>query len=90
MTDLNQHKLELDYPCNWKYKVVIRYEQDIKTIIKEIMDQLDSRSHKILPSKQSSKGKFTSHSLELKVKDEIDRKNIYKILGDHQHVKMVV
>ena len=38
MIDLNKHKLELDYPCDWKYKVVIRHEQDIHDIIKEILE----------------------------------------------------
>ncbi len=87
MIDLSQHKLELEYPCDWKYKVVIRCEQDIKTIIREV---LEDRKHGIKPSKQSSKGKFTSHSLEMVVHNDEDRKNIYKLLGDHQHIKMVV
>ncbi|MEA3498763.1 MAG: DUF493 domain-containing protein [Campylobacterota bacterium] len=87
MIDLNQHKLELDYPCNWQYKVVIRKEQDIKSIIKEV---LEDRKHGVKPSKTSAKGKFTSHTLEMEVHNEEDRKNIYKLLGDHQHIKMVV
>jgi len=87
MIDLNDHKLELDYPCDWKYKVVIRCEQDINSIIKEI---LDDRKHGIKPSKKSSKGKFSSHILEMVVHNEEDRKSIYKLLGDHQHIKMVV
>ena len=87
MTDLNQHKLELDYPCDWKYKVVIRKEQNIKQILKEVLDE---RKHGVKPSKQSSKGKFTSHSLEMEVHNDEDRKNIYKLLGEHEHIKMVV
>ncbi len=85
--DLNQHKLELDYPCDWEYKVVIRCEQDINNIIKEV---LEDRKHGIKPSKKSAKGKFSSHTLEMKVHNEEDRKNIYKLLGEHQHIKMVV
>ena len=87
MIDLNQHKLELDYPCNWKYKVVTRCEQDINCIIKEV---LKDREHGIKPSKVSNKGKFNSHTLEMIVENEEDRKNIYKLLGEHQHIKMVV
>jgi putative lipoic acid-binding regulatory protein len=87
MVDLNEHKLELDYPCDWTYKIVIRAEQNIKDIIKDILDE---RDHGIKPSKQSSKGKFTSHTLEMEVHSEDDRKNIYKLLGDHKHIKMVV
>ena len=57
MIDLNEHKLELDYPCSWKYKVVIRHDQNIKNIISEVIQK---REHKLTPSKTSSKGKFES------------------------------
>ena len=85
--DLSQHKLELNYPCSWEYKVVIRSEQDINSIIKEV---LEDRKHGIKPSKKSAKGKFSSHTLEMEVDNEEDRKNIYKLLGEHQHIKMIV
>jgi len=87
MIDLSQHKLELDYPCNWTYKLVIRKEQNMNKIIKEI---LDDRKHGVKPSKTSSQGKFKSYTLDLIVEDENDRKDLYKILGDHEHIKMVV
>ena len=87
MIDLNEHKLELDYPCSWKYKLVIRHEQDIKNIIKEVLDQ---REHGIKPSKVSTKGKFKSYTLELLVHNDEDRKGLYQVLGDHEHIKMVV
>jgi len=87
MINLNNHKLELDYPCDWKYKVVIKSEQNINSIIKEV---LNDRKHGIKPSKKSAKGKFSSHTLEMVVHNEEDRKNIYKLLNDHQHIKMVV
>ncbi len=87
MINLNEHKLELDYPCNWEYKVVIKAEQNIKNIIKDV---LKKREHGIKPSKTSSKGKFQSHTLKLMVHSEDDRKNIYKLLGEHKHIKMIV
>lgn len=87
MIDLNEHKLELDYPCNWTYKLVIRHEQNIKKIIKEV---LEDRKHGVKASKTSSKGKFKSYTLDLIVENEEDRKDLYKILGDHEHIKMVV
>lgn len=87
MIDLSQHKLELDYPCNWTYKLVIRHEQNIKKIIKEV---LDDREHGVKASKISSKGKFKSYTLDCIVENEEDRKALYKVLGDHEHIKMVV
>jgi len=87
MIDLSQHKLELDYPCNWTYKLVIRKEQNMNKIIKEV---LEDREHGVKPSKTSKEGKFKSYTLDLIVEDEDDRKNLYKILGDHEHIKMIV
>ncbi len=87
MIDLNEHKLELDYPCNWKYKLVIRHEQNIKKIIKEV---LEDREHGVKPSKVSKEGKFKSYTLELLVHNDEDRKSLYQVLGDHEHIKMVV
>ena len=87
MIDLNQYKLELDYPCNWSYKIVIRHEQDITDIIKEVLEE---REHGIKPSKISSQGKFKSFNLDLVVHNEEDRKALYQILDDHEHIKMVM
>ena len=87
MIDLNQHTLDLEYPCSWQYKVVVRHEQTIDNIIKEVIDK---REHNIKPSKKSGGGKFKSYTLELLVHNEDDRKELYKILMDHEHIKMVV
>ncbi len=87
MIDLSEHKLELNYPCNWQYKVVIRHEQDIFSIIKDV---ISDRHHGIKPSKTSANGKFKSFTLEMMVHNEDDRQEIYKILSDHEHIKMVV
>jgi len=87
MIDLNNHTLELNYPCKWIYKVVIKDEQNIKQIIKEV---LDKREHNIQPSKKSSGGKFKSFTLDMLVHNEDDRQALYKLLTDHEHIKMVV
>jgi len=87
MIDLNQHKVKLDYPCSWEYKIVIKSEHNINPIVKEI---LEDRDHKIAPSKASSKGKFESFSLKLTVHSDEDRTGIYQQLGNHERIKMVV
>lgn len=87
MIDLNNHKLELDYPCKWEYKLVMRKEACIKTVMK---DTLGDRDHKTSISKYSSKGKFTSHKVELIVHNEDDRKELHRIFHEHKDVKMIV
>ncbi len=87
MIDLNQHKLELDYPCSWKYKIVILESVNIKYISKDVFGE---RDHKVKESNVSKKGKFKSYSVELIVHNEDDRKEIYKVLGEHKEIKMVL
>lgn len=87
MIDLNNHKLELDYPCSWKYKIVILESVNVKYVSKDIFGD---REHKVKESNVSKKGKFKSYSIELIVHNEDDRKELYKILGEHKEIKMVL
>ena len=87
MIDLSKEKLVLEYPCNWEYKLVVLEHINIKITVKEV---ISNREHKVKESKVSSKGKYKSYSLELLVHNDDDRKEIYKILGDHSNIKMVL
>lgn len=87
MIDLNKHKLKLDYPCNWSYKIVVLESIDIKFVTKEILLE---REHKVKESKVSNKGKFKSYNLDLIVHNDDDRKLIYELLGKHSAIKMVL
>ncbi len=87
MIDLNKHKLKLDYPCSWKYKLVVLEKINPKDILAEV---LGKREHTLKSSKVSSKGKYKSYNLELLVHNEEDRKELYFLLGNHSDVKMVL
>ena len=87
MIDLSKEKLELNYPCSWEYKIVVLEHIDIHFTVKEVVLH---REHKVKTSKVSSKGKYKSYTLEMLVHNEDDRKEIYKMLGDHSHIKMVL
>ncbi len=87
MIDLSKHKLELNYPCSWKYKIVILEKVNVKHISKNVFGE---REHSVKESKVSKKGKYKSYSIELIVHNEDDRKEIYKILGEHEEIKMVL
>lgn len=87
MVDLNQHKLELDYPCSWIYKIVVLESTNIKHVIKEVILE---REHSVKESKVSTKGKFKSYTLDLIVHNDDDRKTIYELLGKHSSIKMVL
>ncbi len=87
MIDLSKEKLELNYPCNWEYKLIVLEHINIKSTVKDVI--LD-REHKVNESKVSTKGKYKSYTLEMLVHNEDDRKEIYKMLGDHSNIKMVL
>ncbi|QKF83412.1 DUF493 domain-containing protein [Halarcobacter ebronensis] len=87
MIDLNQHKLELTYPCSWKYKIVILETINVKYISKDIFGD---RDHSVKESNVSKKGKFKSYTIELLVHNDDDRKELYKQLGEHKDIKMVL
>ncbi|CAM3589173.1 YbeD family protein [Arcobacter aquimarinus] len=87
MIDLSKERLELNYPCNWEYKLVVLEHINIKMTVKEI---ISNREHKVKESKVSAKGKFKSYTLELLVHNEDDRKELFKQLGEHENIKMVL
>lgn len=87
MIDLSDKKLQLEYPCSWEYKLVVLENCNIKKCVKDII--LD-RVHTLSASKSSSKGKFKSYNLKLLVHNDDDRTEIFKLLGDHSEIKMVL
>lgn len=87
MIDLSKEKLVLNYPCSWEYKLVVLEHIDVHGTVKEVVS---NREHKVKESKVSSKGKYKSYTLELLVHNDDDRKEIYKMLGDHSNIKMVL
>lgn len=87
MIDLNQHKLELQYPCSWIYKLIVKESVDIKKVV---FDVIETREHTVKESKSSSKGKFKSYNLELIVHNDDDRTLLHELLGKHSDIKMIV
>lgn len=85
--DLSDKKLQLDYPCNWIYKLIVKEDTKIKKLVKDI---LHNREYKIKESNSSKKGKFKSYALELLVHNEDDRKEIFQILSEEKDIKMIV
>ena len=80
-------ELKLDYPCNWQYKVIVNKEDNAKKIAKDV---LKDRVHTIKKSQNSSKGKYTSHSLDILVHSSDDRKALFEELKKHDKIKFVL
>jgi putative lipoic acid-binding regulatory protein len=82
-----QPKLELDYPCQWRYKIVGEEKDKMITAVCEIISE---KEHTIENSNKSKSGKYTSLNLDLLVHNEDERNFIYEALKAHQHIKMVL
>lgn len=80
-------KLELEYPCDWRYKVIGETQEALEMAIHAIILE---REHRLTYSNASRSGKYISLNLDLLVQNEEERQFIYEALKAHQHVKMVL
>jgi uncharacterized protein len=80
-------KLELDYPCQWRYKIV---GSDRTLMIDAVCEIIPNKEHTIAHSNSSKSGKYTSLNLDLLVHNEDERNFIYEALKAHQHITMVL
>lgn len=80
-------KLELQYPCDWRYKVVGEERRKLEAAIHEVIVE---REHTLKDSNRSRNGKYISLNLDLLVHNEDDRQFIYEALKAHPDVKIVL
>lgn len=76
---------DIDYPCEWTYKVVGRSEE----VLTEVVTSLIKRDHSLVPSKTSRTGKYVSFELVLTVHDDEDRRGLGQRLHDHVDILFV-
>lgn len=72
--DLNDKKPQIDYPCEWKYKIVVDENLDAKKEVDEILKDKDFKFEK---SHKSSNGKYVSYNISLEVQNEEERLRIF-------------
>lgn len=80
-------KLELEYPCDWAYKLIA---SEKKALEHAIHDVIETREHTLTHSNNSKTGKYVSMNLKLLVHNEEDRNFIYEALKAHSNIKMVL
>jgi putative lipoic acid-binding regulatory protein len=86
INELDQ-KLELEYPCDWRYKIV---GEEREALEKAVHDVILEREYKLTHSNKSRTGKYVSMNLDLLVHNEDERQFIYEALKAHQNIKMVL
>jgi putative lipoic acid-binding regulatory protein len=87
LLDSNNKKPNIEYPCDWNYKVI---GTDADEMIKAIELAVDGMDYKISSSNVSSKGNYFSLNLKVFVTSEVIRDIIFSKLKDNEFVKMVL
>jgi putative lipoic acid-binding regulatory protein len=83
----NLKELELEYPCDWEYRLIVLKGTNITQIIENIVDK---REFSLVTSKNSKNGKYESFSLKLLVHNDEDRKTLYETFKRAQEIKFVL
>ena len=84
---MEEQTLNLDYPCEWEYRVIGSEPAALEQAIKEVMG---ARDYTCQEGRQSGGGKWITRVVSLVVQDEAERKSLYEKLRSHQAVKIVL
>jgi len=80
-------KAQIEYPTDWKYKVIGTQENLIRKSVDEVLTNIE---YKLKFSKKSSKGKFISLEISLNVKSEKERDLFFHNLKKSKNINMVI
>ena len=87
MMDDNECKPQIDYPCEWVYKVIGRDLEGLRCAIAEV---LKGSEHTVTPSRSSKAGVYHCLNVETTVESEPVRLGLYERLRRHPAVIMVL
>ncbi|MEJ5262197.1 MAG: DUF493 domain-containing protein [Ignavibacterium sp.] len=84
--DENSKRPEIEYPCNWDYKII---GTDVSEMIKVIEEAVGDLTYDLSPSNISKKGNYFSLNLTVYVPSEIVRDLIFQKVSSSAYVKIV-
>ena len=95
MTDTENQKPVVEYPCPWGYKVIGAEEKTLREAVKKCLDtclnpNTGDREFELGMSRSSKGGKYVSLSLNLTVQDETERDAIFAALTSRSEIMMVI
>ncbi len=82
-----RQKAQIDYPCNWSYKIIGASKEHLEIAVEGICGNKD---FDLKHSNNSKGGKYISMNLSLLVMNEEERVEIFRQLENHESVKMVL
>lgn len=87
MGDIEGEKLDLQYPCQWEYRII---GADLEAVMAAITKIMAGRSYCCEPGHTSEGGRWCTVVVSLEVADEAERVGLYEALRDNAAVKMVL
>lgn len=85
--DGRSERLQLEYPCEWTYKVIGPQPETIRKIVQDLMQE---RAFTLALSNKSKTKKYCSMNLVTQVESEEDRNAIYERLKKHEEIVMIL
>jgi hypothetical protein len=80
-------QLEIEYPCQWIYKVI---GADETTVRAAVMEVIEVAAVTIELSNRSSSGKFVSVNVTVTVESHDQRLYLFECLRSHEAIRMVL
>jgi putative lipoic acid-binding regulatory protein len=87
LDDKCQTKPDIEYPCEWGYKIIGTDRVKLEACIFDVMGK---REYSTKAGNSSSRGKFHSLNTRCQVASEEERDSIFKAFQEHVDVKMVI
>lgn len=84
---MNQNKPEINYPCEWHYRIIGSVEGPMRKAAETVAT---GKQYKLVSSNQSSGGKYLSLQLTVLVENENERVAIFEALKASPEIKMVL
>lgn len=87
MFENSERKPNIDYPCDWDYKII---GSNVEGILYAIEDAAEGLKYEVSPSNISKTGKYVSINLKVKVDNEYVRDSVYSSLDSSECIIMVI
>ncbi len=80
-------KPQIDYPCDWSFRLIGESETRIRALVARILGELD---HSVVVSRSSASGRYVSLELSFVARDDAHRTSIHAALSAHEAVRFVL
>lgn len=87
MRRLDDERPEIEYPTPWTYRIICVAEDPVRHAVTVLMGDL---AHTLVEVHVSSAGRYRSLQLELEVRDESHRNEVFRALTGMPGVRMVI